>query len=294
MRKIFCFGLVYFMMGLAGSYAAEADLSGIITRLERLEKENKELRAKLSKLDEKKQENTISRNLASKSSYAPIIKEHSSNNINPNQMAYKAKSSSWDGFYTQIATGYDYNKVTNTGFMDNNYVPPSSATYFYGADAHSTSMPLRFDVGHYASLSKRYLLGIGIEYSPLSQKTSYPNYFDANVTGKIRFETSARRSIFFSPAYAIDDNNLVYAKMGLSQQEWKIADTHVGNTQLGGVVGLGYKRTVYNGLYGFVELNYYSYAETSKDLINLQTSDVVNFHPGANAYNVMLGIGYKY
>ena len=59
-------------------------------------------------------------------------------------------------------------------------------------------------------------------------------------------------------------------------------------------MGLGYKRTVYNGLYGFVEVNYYSYAESSKDLINLQTSDVVNFHPGANAYNLMLGIGYKY
>ena len=297
MRKSFCLAVITSLMCAPISYAAETDLTAVIARLERLEKENAELKQKVSslekekavgKIDQKKLNAGHSPNSATTSNIGRIQSVSSSSTASNN--------SKWDGFFTQISTGYEYNKITNTGMMDNNYVAPSSANYFLGSDAHSTSVPLRLDVGYYGAITHRYLLGVGLEYSVFGQKSSYPNYTDLSrvISGRIRFETSGRRSAFISPAYAIDDKSIIYAKLGISQQDWKIVRTHVGNAQLGGVVGVGYKRFVYDGLYGFTEVNYYSYGESSKDLVNTQTQDIVNFRPGGNAYNVVLGVGYKY
>ena len=275
------------------SYAGEADLSAVIARLERLEKENAELKKKVTFLEEEKSVKSSRKGTADRSIQSG--KENRSNREHDQSKSLSLESKrNWDGFFAQISTGYEHNKITNTGLMDNNYVPPSSANYFMGTAANASYMPLRIDIGYYGSLSRNYLLGIGLEYSPIGHKSSFPIYSNPFVTGQIRFETSGRRSAFLSPAYAIDDDSLIYAKIGISQQDWKVVGTRVGNFQLGGIMGLGYKRFVYKGLYGFAEVNYYSYAESSKDLINFQTLDVVNFRPGGNSYNFVFGVGYKY
>jgi hypothetical protein len=63
----------------------------------------------------------------------------------------------------------------------------------------------------------------------------------------------------------------------------------------GYVLGLGYKQLITGGLYGFVEANYYSYAKPS--LSSTYTDEgggTVSSNPNVSAYNLLLGVGYRF
>ena len=207
-----------------------------------------------------------------------------------------AENRNFEGFFTQASIGYEQNTFTNTGIMDNHYGQPTSATYFTGTDASSSNTAFVLSAGYYAALSNRFLLGVGFDYSVLKSKTSAPTYMNFNqiISGPISFEISGKRAVYLSPAVAVDEKSIVYGKLGLTQQNYKLNGNLASSTQVGGLIGVGYKRFMSSDLYAFVELNYYAYAETSKDLINTTTMDIVNMRPGASAYNALVGIGYKY
>ena len=67
----------------------------------------------------------------------------------------------------------------------------------------------------------------------------------------------------------------------------------------GYIVGLGYKQIIQGGLYGFAEANYMGYGDISGSVTQSYTDGT----PGTftsrtsaslNAYNLLIGVGYKF
>jgi len=91
---------------------------------------------------------------------------------------------------------------------------------------------------------------------------------------------------------------LIYGKFGYTGA--MIKDVIAGsssNTNFSGLsLGLGYKQIIEGGLYGFVEGNYLLYGNQS-----FSNSGVINgytvtssYTTRADAYNLLLGVGYKF
>jgi hypothetical protein len=206
--------------------------------------------------------------------------------------------SAFAGFYGQISTGYEGNQLTN---ITGSSVETPSIGHHVSSTAPSQSFggaPIVLGLGNYWQLNSSWLLGVGADYSALSQ-TSSP--WQANVTNTpgnnlipsgstmtsngSTLKLSNRLNFFISPGYVIDKDKLVYLKAGYSQVTAQgsratsvtvanasgvnsfpttTAGTGASSTVSGYLIGLGYKQTVAGGLYGFVEGNYMGYGNISE------------------------------
>ena len=79
--------------------------------------------------------------------------------------------SAFEGFYGQIATGYESNTASNLNTMA---VVPEKGIYdgFNGANQTFGGAPLVLGLGYNFLVASDWLLGIGADYSLLSQKSS--------------------------------------------------------------------------------------------------------------------------
>jgi len=215
--------------------------------------------------------------------------------------------SAFSGFYGQISTGYEHNSAESFGMVGtNNGGSPRSTT---DPSFSSDSMPLVIGLGYTFQMPDRFTLGIGFDYSALSQDTNIAGVSQPGIVNAPVFDyhltVSNRLNVFLSPGYAIDDNKLAYLKLGYSNQQLQYtqnnccsAPSNKANVD-GYLVGLGYKQMIsagsYNGLYGFVEANYQSYSKA--DLYATYTDGVggkTTATPTSSAYNFLLGVGYKF
>ena len=202
--------------------------------------------------------------------------------------------SAFAGFYGQISTGYESNQLgslsgtgTNTPNQGTDVIRSAPSQTFGGA-------PLVLGIGYYWQANDKWLIGVGADYSALSQTTSPMSVSNTNAVGNnsiLSGETatsngslqlSNRFNLFITPAYAIDKDKLVYIKAGYSQvtAQYNRATslTRTANSvstttaatggsqssnQGGYLIGLGYKQIITSGLYGFVEGNYMGYSAPS-------------------------------
>ena len=210
--------------------------------------------------------------------------------------------SQFAGAYGQISTGYENNRVSSAKEIGTNYGGTPNTTN--SVTINSGSAPLVLGLGYLFPVQNNFTLGLGVDYSTLTQETSpaafyYPGYSD---NYNYKFTISNRFSIFAAPGYAIDKDKLAYAKIGYSSQSVQYSQTNCcspspsNKAQVSGyVLGLGYKQLITGGLYGFVEANYYSYAKPS--LSSTYTDDgggTVSSNPNVSAYNLLLGVGYRF
>ena len=208
----------------------------------------------------------------------------------------------FEGFYGQVSTGYENNTVESVNLTgtDTGQSPNISTS----TSPSSSSAPLVLGLGYTFKLQEKFTLGLGVDYSALTQTTqasgfSYPNI--SSDTYDYDFSISNRFNIFIAPGYAIDDKKLAYVKLGYSNQDVQYSQTNCCSSPSnkanvsGYVLGLGYKQIISNGLYGFIEANYYAY---SKANMSSTYSDgpggTVSANPNLNAYNVLVGLGYKF
>ena len=218
--------------------------------------------------------------------------------------------SAFEGFYGQVATGYESNSYTSI----NQSIVGGGTTWTGNASNKSTSgAPLVLGVGYNYGLSKEFLLGIGFDYSALSQSTGNFSYATINnnfgntfTTYNQSFKVSNRINLYITPGYALSKDTLAYLKAGYSMQQLefsqgadpinRIESGFISTKNINGfVLGLGYKQMIANGFYGFAEANYMSYEKTSingtfRSGGNL--SDTSN--PSLSAYNLLVGVGYKF
>ena len=207
------------------------------------------------------------------------------------------------GAYGQVSTGYENNRVSSAQLTGTSYGGTPNTTN--SVSTTSGSAPLVLGLGYLFPVQNNFTLGIGIDYSALTQETSPAAFYYPTIINSpnydYKFTISNRFSIFASPGYAIDRDKLVYAKLGYSTQSVQYSQTNCcsspsNKAQVSGyVLGLGYKQLITSGLYGFVETNYYAYAKPS--LSSTYTDEgggTVSSNPNISAYNFLLGLGYRF
>ena len=212
--------------------------------------------------------------------------------------------SAFAGFYGQVSTGYEGNQLGSFSNSATQIPNNNSDTKGSAPSQNFGGAPLVFGAGYYWQANDKWLIGVGADYSAITQTSST---FSRNITNApgnttiIAGETltnngssmqlSNRFNLFLTPAYAIDKDKLVYLKAGYSQvtAQYNRATSQtktlngvstttaaaVGNqssNQSGFLVGLGYKQMIASGLYGFVEGNYMGYSAPSYSYTSTTTA----------------------
>jgi len=221
----------------------------------------------------------------------------------------------FQGFYGQVSTGYESNSFTNTTTRYTNISPVeiySSGTNV-AANQTASGMPLILGLGYNFSLNDKWLLGIGADYSLLSQTTGKfsarnPAFALSVPALGQQIQTSNRLNVFLTAGYALTQSDLLYAKAGYSNQQLQFSrpaqDSSTGyalkSNQGGYVLGLGYRKTIQGGLYMYAEANYMHYSSVSMNgQITTNTgSEIVttniNQKPSASAFTALIGLGYRF
>ena len=206
------------------------------------------------------------------------------------------------GAYGQISTGYENNTVSSATLTGTNY--GSTPNTSNSVSTSTSSVPLVFGFGYVFPVQDKFTLGLGVDYYTLTQETSPAAFYYRGIstaTYNYKFTISNRFNIFITPGYSLDQDKLVYAKLGYSNQNVQYSQTNCcsspsNKAQVSGyVLGLGYKQFITAGLYGFAEANYYSYA--SPNLSSTYTDaggGTVSSNPNVSAYNLLLGLGYRF
>ena len=206
------------------------------------------------------------------------------------------------GAYGQISTGYENNTVSSATLTGTNY--GSTPNTSNSVSTSTSSAPLVLGVGYVFPVQDKFTLGLGVDYYTLTQETSPAAFYYRGIstaTYNYKFTISNRFNIFITPGYSLDQDKLVYAKLGYSNQNVQYSQTNCcsspsNKAQVSGyVLGLGYKQFITAGLYGFAEANYYSYA--SPNLSSSYTDSgggTVSSNPNVSAYNFLLGLGYRF
>jgi opacity protein-like surface antigen len=224
--------------------------------------------------------------------------------------------SAFQGFYGQLATGYESNNASSLNNTGTDAGQPSdtwnaSSQQFGGA-------PLVIGLGYNFSVAPKWILGLGADYSAISQKSStYSSTAGGNSLSGQTLEASNRFNIFVTPGYEIDKDKLVYLKAGYSSLTLKnslpnyytasaasiaagdssgvISPSGSQTSTVGGyIVGLGYKQIIKGGIYGFAEGNYMSYSKPSFSSRIGGSSYTLTSNPSVNSYQLLVGVGYKF
>lgn len=220
--------------------------------------------------------------------------------------------SAFQGFYGQVATGYENNSVSDLNISGSN--PGVTPETWNASNQSFGGAPLVIGVGYNFSVAPKWLIGLGVDYSAISQKSStYSSTVPGSQGGTLAgqyLEVSNRINIFVAPGYEIDKDKLVYLKAGYSSVTAKansptsytdaadgMTDPLVSGSQSktlsGYVVGLGYKQIITGGIYGFAEVNYMSYSKSTFSGA-IGTSYSVSVNPSLNSYQALVGVGYKF
>lgn len=213
-------------------------------------------------------------------------------------MQVSAQSKSFEGAYGQIGIGYE----SVTPSLTNYNIAYGGSSYPFGTSANNAnSFTGTATVGYTFAVNQQFLLGIGAEYSPFAgQSASYtltnPNIIPSTYSSSYKKNNSY--NIFISPGTPIGADGLLYGKVGYTGAQ--IKDNSDGSTAnyTGYSLGLGYKQYITGNIYGFAEGNYFSYGNKSQSNPGNFTSGggsyVLSGTTSANAYNLIVGIGYKF
>jgi len=216
--------------------------------------------------------------------------------------------SAFAGFYGQLSTGYESNQLGSVSGSSNATPYAKSDTVITGSSQTFGGAPLVLGAGYYWKANDKWLIGVGADYSALSQTSSNIPLNRSNAAGSTlipagetlinngtNLQLSNRFNLFLTPAYAIDKDKLVYLKAGYSQVSAQINRTTtvtrttangvsttsptVGGSQSsnqgGYLIGLGYKQIITSGMYGFIEGNYMGYSAPSYSFTGINGADRV-------------------
>ena len=218
--------------------------------------------------------------------------------------------SAFQGFYGQVATGYESNSITGLGssysyLTSGNFAGTGTTS---ASNQNANGMPLVIGLGYNFKIDNAWLLGLGVDYSALSQESSsYSGTNSLNSSGSTgnKQKVQDRYNIFVSPAYAIDKDKLAYLKVGYSAETIKYSSPAQGTTPAlstsnnvsGYILGLGYKQMISGGFYGFAEGNYMSYGKVNAGTSWTETNGTrvtTTTNTGSSAYTLLVGVGYKF
>lgn len=211
-----------------------------------------------------------------------------------------AQNSKFSGPYAQFGIGYQTaspsfsnTSLSAVGQTLTPIVSVSNASGFTGTVA----------AGYNFFSGTPLLLGLGIEYTPFPTSNATASASYSGSVGTYQDSASVRvnnsLNIFIAPGLALDQNKLLYGKVGYtgSSANGVNTDFYMGGTSL----GFGYKQIISEGFYGFAEYNYVNYGSLNRSLSgNLKTSANVsvpatlNSTVTATSTNLLFGLGYQF
>jgi len=211
----------------------------------------------------------------------------------------QTNASAWSGPYAQIGIGYEsYIPVAANGTTT---IPSVTTLPTFSTANHSNGPAGSIAAGYNFSLNESYLLGIGASLYPGHSKTASTSATNTFGTVYGTYNVSNVFSFYISPSYAIDQEKLVYAKVGYTgaTTNSSASGNAAGNfseqkIQTNGTVyGIGYKQIISGSIYGFAEANY---AINKAKPVTITTTDglIINSTANASGYDVLFGIGYRF
>lgn len=217
-------------------------------------------------------------------------------------VAFSASAQSkFEGFYGQLGIGYS---AVSPGIKNSSLTSPAGTNYpFSSSIDNSSSFNGALSAGYTFNLDKQFTLGLGVDYQPFTgQETNYSltnsSLSPATSTGK--WKQNNAYNIYIAPGVVVAPDSLVYAKLGFAGTQIKTTPTGgtSGTTNYTGyVLGLGYKQIITGGLYGFGEINYSSYGNQTSNGSGPWASGgtyTTKTEANANAFNALVGVGYKF
>ena len=208
----------------------------------------------------------------------------------------QVSAQSFEGFYGQAGVGF---QSVVPSLSNASITSPSGTRYNMGTSVDTTnSFTGTATLGYSFLVAPSFLLGFGGEYSPFAGQSGNVTYTNSQlnpstISGTYKLKNSY--NFFISPGIVIDPQSVAYAKIGYTGAGIEAGGSTTNYT--GYSLGLGYKRFVSGNLYAFGEGNYMSYgnkSETSSGPWASGGSYTAATTSSANAYNFLVGIGYKF
>jgi len=158
------------------------------------------------------------------------------------------------------------------------------------------------------SIDEKYLLGIGFDYNlnDIDVGTSkLTNHNPGGITTDWNeYELKDLFSVYIKPQLVIDEDKLIYAKLGYVSADLSI---NKGNSEYvsssnesmhGYTVGAGYKQVFSQSLFGFFEVNYTQFAEESALANYANSCGCYDYNLSSDVdidfYAAKVGIGYQF
>ena len=161
------------------------------------------------------------------------------------------------------------------------------------SDGNPAGAAVNLGLEYIASINDQYTLGLGVDTNLLASNSGELNVTVNGVkvqSGKTKVSNSY--SLFVSPGIAVNNETLIYSKLGYVQMTTKTDFDDGGNLPssalTGYSLGLGFKQLMGKNTFLFGEFNYITLQ--SKD----GASDGNTYKTGGSAMNGAVGIGYKF
>jgi len=208
--------------------------------------------------------------------------------------------SAFQGFYGQVSAGYGTTSPSSDGGSGAFMAGGTSYPFTFVTD-HETSRDFMgtATVGYMFDVSKKFLLGIGAQFTQNAGKwTTIETTNSNNVKTTDEYKIANSYDFFLSPSYAIDKDKLVSVKVGYSESLTENEITGSANadhTTSGYVLGLGYKQIIKGGWYGLAEADYlrttnqtYNNSGVSVNGFSYTSTSQIHSH----SFRFQVGIGY--
>ena len=203
--------------------------------------------------------------------------------------------SAFEGFYGQVGVGYE--KVSPSTSLSITVPSVQASAFDFTTNVNSANSYIGvITLGYNYKITNEFLLGVGAEYEPFAgSKGTYTlsNSTFGTISGT--YQKKSSYNFFVSPGYVIDKDKLAYAKVGYTGAK-SVSDGQDTVDLKGYSFGLGYKQTIQAGLYGYVEGNYLKYGDTTDNSSGTISGRAATSSStqSANAYNFIIGLGYKF
>jgi len=156
------------------------------------------------------------------------------------------------------------------------------------------------------AISEKYLLGIGFDYNLNDIDVGTSKLTNHNPGGTTidwnEYELKDLFSVYIKPQLVIDEDKLIYAKLGYVSADLSIMSgdseyvSSSNESMHGYTVGAGYKQSFSQSFFGFFEVNYTQFAEESAlaNYTNIGGDYVLSSDVDIDFYAVKAGIGYQF
>lgn len=214
-------------------------------------------------------------------------------------------SDNFKGFALEVSGGYQNTDSNGDSSPKSNGVSQTAITTSGFDDSDSI-----YAIGgsYNFSIDEKYLLGIGFDYNlnDIDVGTSkVTNHGAGGITADWNeYELKDLFSVYIKPQLVIDEDKLIYAKLGYVSADLSINKANSeyvsssNESMHGYTVGAGYKQAFSQSFFGFFEVNYTQFAEESALANYANSCGCYDYTYSSDVdidfYAAKVGIGYQF